>query len=94
MTGVMDSMTSWTDDCPMRGPGKETTLMMPDAVARVLADGMRDGKVLIPSDDVAFDIVKRWAASPDAFIRAKIAEFESGDTGTPTVPKEFLAQKK
>jgi NAD(P)-dependent dehydrogenase (short-subunit alcohol dehydrogenase family) len=94
MTGVMDSMTSWTDDCPMRGPGRETTLMMPEAVARVLADGMRDGKVLIPSDDVAFDIVKRWAASPDAFIRAKISEFESGDTGTPTVPKEFLVQKK
>ena len=90
-TGVMDSMTSWTENCPMRGPGGETTLMLPDAVARVLADGMRDGKILIPSDDVAFDIVKRWAQSPDAFIRAKIAEFADGDRGNPAVPESILA---
>ena len=38
MTGVMDTMTSWTEDCPMRGPGKETRLMMPEEVAVVLAD--------------------------------------------------------
>lgn len=91
MTGVMESMTSWTEDCPMRGPGKETTLMLPGAVAHVLADGMRDGKMIIPSDDVAFDIVKRWAQSPDEFIRTKISEFESGDTGTPVVPEAIVA---
>lgn len=90
-TGVMDSMTSWTPDCPMRSPGGETTLMLPEAVARVLADGMRDGRILIPSDDVGLEIVKRWAQSPDAFIRAKIAEFASGDRGNPAVPEAIRA---
>jgi len=91
MTGVMDSMTSWTDDCPMRGPGTETSLMLPEAVATVLADGMRDGKILIPSDPVAFDTVRRWAADPDAFVRGKIAEFSRGGRGNPAVPPEIAA---
>jgi NAD(P)-dependent dehydrogenase (short-subunit alcohol dehydrogenase family) len=90
-TNVMDSMTSWTKDCPLRGPGKETTLMLPEEVAVVLADGMRDGRILIPSDPVAFDIIKRWAADPDGFIRSKIAEFEGGDRGNPVVPEAILA---
>ena len=59
ITGVMDRMTSWTGDCPLRGPGSETTLMLPNAVAHVLADGMRDGQILTPSDDVAFDLATR-----------------------------------
>lgn len=90
MTGVMESMTSWTEDCKLRAPGTETTLLLPEEVARVLADGMRDGKVLIPSDPVAFDIVQRWAAGPDDFIRSKISEFEAGDTGSPKIPPEIL----
>jgi NAD(P)-dependent dehydrogenase (short-subunit alcohol dehydrogenase family) len=91
MTGVMDSMTSWTEDCPLRGPGKETTLLLPEDVARVLSDGMRDGRILIPSDPVGFDIVRRWAADPDGFIRGKIAEFESGDRGNPAIPDAIRA---
>jgi NAD(P)-dependent dehydrogenase (short-subunit alcohol dehydrogenase family) len=87
MTQVMDSMTSWTEDCPLRGPGAETTLMLPEALAAKLADGMEAGEILIPSDDVAWDIVGRWAAAPDRFIRAKIAEFESGDRGNPVIPE-------
>lgn len=90
MTGVMDSMTSWTEDCKMRGPGNEATLLTPEHVAVVLADGMRDGKVLIPSDPVAFDIVKRWAAGPDDFMRAKGEEFAGGNTGNPHIPAEML----
>jgi NAD(P)-dependent dehydrogenase (short-subunit alcohol dehydrogenase family) len=91
MTGVMDSMTSWTEDCPLRGPGKETRLLLPEEVARVLADGMRDGRIMIPSDDVGLDIVKRWAASPEAFIRAKIDEFAAGDRGNPAIPDDIKA---
>jgi NAD(P)-dependent dehydrogenase (short-subunit alcohol dehydrogenase family) len=91
MTGVLDTMTSWTQDCPMRGPGGETTLLLPEALAVRLADGMAAGEVLIPSDDVAFAIIKRWADSPDAFVRAKIAEFAAGDPGRPRVPPELLA---
>jgi NAD(P)-dependent dehydrogenase (short-subunit alcohol dehydrogenase family) len=93
-TDVMASMTSWTEDCPLRGPGKETTLLLPDEVAVVLADGMRDGRILIPSDPVAFDILRRWAADPDGFIRGKIAEFGSGDRGSPVVPQAILAAMK
>ena len=86
LTGVLDSMTSWTPDCPMRGPGSELELMRADDVANVLADGMRDGRVLIPSDDKAWEILGRWAASPDAFIQAKIHAFARGDSGRPIVP--------
>ncbi len=91
MTGVLDTMTSWTPDCPMRGPGTETTLLLPEALAVKLSDGMAAGEVVIPSDDVAFDIVRRWAASPDAFIRAKAAEFAGGESGRPQVPPEVIA---
>lgn len=94
MTAITDSMTSWTQDCPMRGPGKETRLLMPEELATVLADGMAGGRILIPSDPVAFDIVKRWADNPDNFIRDKIAEFEGGDTGNPMVPEAIVAAMK
>lgn len=94
MTGVLDTMTSWTPDCPMRGPGAETTLLLPEDVARTLSDGMRDGRVLIPSDPVAFDIVRRWAAGPDAFITGKIDEFAAGDSGRPGISPEAMAAMK
>ena len=87
LTGVLDSMTSWTPDCPMRGPGSELELKLVDDVATMLANGMRDGKVLIPTDEKAWDIVRRWAASPDAFIQEKIDAFASGDSGRPIVPQ-------
>lgn len=89
VTGVTDSMTSWTQDCPMRGPGGETALMLAEDVAIVLADGMRDGRIMIPSDPVAFAIVKRWADSPDGFIRAKIDEFAAGNRGNPLIPDDI-----
>ena len=90
LTGVLDSMTSWTDECAMRGPGRETTLLLPDQVAKTLADGMRDGRVLIPSDDIAFDIIRRHSTSPDDFIRDKIAEFAAGEDGRPAVPEAII----
>lgn len=91
MTQVMDSCTEWTPGCELRAPGKETTLMLPEEVARVLADGMASGKVLIPSDPVVFAIVRRWAEDPDAFIRAKIAEFAHGERGKPQIPDTIKA---
>ena len=75
----------------MRGPGGETTLLLPETVANVLSDGMRDGRVLIPSDPVAFDIVRRWAAGQDGFIAGKIADFAAGDSGRPGMSPEVLA---
>ncbi len=91
-TGVLDTMTSWTPDCPMRGPGSELELKLVDEVATQLADGMRDGKVLIPTDEKAWAIIQRWAASPDAFLQAKIDEFASGDDGRPQVPDAIRRQ--
>lgn len=91
MTGVLDTMTSWTPDCPMRGPGGETTLLLPEVLAARLADEMQRGAILIPSDPVAFGIVERWAADPDAFIRGKIAEFAEGNRGNPAIPDAILA---
>ena len=91
MTQVMDSMTSWTDSCPMRGPGTETTLLLPEALAVVLADGMADGRIMIPSDPVAFAIIKRRADDPDGFIRSKIDEFGSGVVGQPAIPDSIKA---
>ena len=76
----------------MRGPGTETRLMMPEELAVVLADGMAQGKIMIPSDPVAFDIVKRWADDPDAFIRSKIAEFAGGERGNPMIPDAIKQQ--
>jgi NAD(P)-dependent dehydrogenase (short-subunit alcohol dehydrogenase family) len=91
MTQVLDSMTSWTEDCPMRGPGTETSLLLPEQLAAVLADGMAAGKIMIPSDPVAFAIIKRRANNPDAFIRSKIDEFASGERGNPAFPEAIKA---
>ncbi len=91
LTRVMDSCTEWTEHCELRAPGKETTLLLPEHVATVLSDGMEAGKILIPTDPVVFDIVRRWAEDPDGFIRGKIAEFAGGDRGNPQVPDAIKA---
>lgn len=83
MTAIAEGMKNWTPELPMYGPGGETALMDAGEVARVLSDGMRDGRILIPSDPVAFDIMARRAADPDGFTRSKIAAFASGDAGMP-----------
>ncbi len=94
MTQVMDSMTSWTEDCPLRGPGSELELKLVGEVANTLADGMAGGKILIPSDAAAWDIIQRWAASPDGFIRSKIDQFAAGDAGRPSIPPAIQAAMK
>jgi len=83
MTGVMEGMKVWSKDVAMRGPGSQYKLMTPEQVAVVLADGMEGGRILIPSDDTVFEDLARHAASPDAFIRAKIQAFADGDEGRP-----------
>ena len=75
----------------MRGPGGETKLLLPEQLAVVLADGMTEGWIFIPSDPVAFDIIVRHADDPDAFIRSKIAEFASGERGNPVIPDAIKA---
>lgn len=86
MTSIAEGMKNWTPDLPMYGPGSETALLTADAVARTLSDGMMAGKIIIPSDDIAFDIIKRHADDPDAFVRAKLEQFARGDAGMPKMP--------
>jgi NAD(P)-dependent dehydrogenase (short-subunit alcohol dehydrogenase family) len=86
MTSIAAGMKDWTPGLPMYGPGSETRLMDTASVARVLSDGMREGRILIPSDDIAYGIIARRAADPDAFTRSKMASFAAGDPGMPKMP--------
>jgi NAD(P)-dependent dehydrogenase (short-subunit alcohol dehydrogenase family) len=93
-TQIMDGMTNWTPDLPMYSPGSETELILPEQLAATLADGMRDGRILIPAGEEAFEIVRRHARDPDAFVRGKIADFAKGDYGTPHVSEAMLKLMK
>jgi NAD(P)-dependent dehydrogenase (short-subunit alcohol dehydrogenase family) len=86
ITGIAGSMTSWTPDAPLRGPGSHLPLITADLAAVRFADGIADGRILIASDDALWDIVRHWAADPDAFIRGKIAEVARGEHGVPIIP--------
>lgn len=92
LTGVMDAMTTWTEDCPMRGPGAELALMLPEDVAVVLSDAMAEGAVLVPSDPAGWDILARWAESPDKFVRGKISDFARGERGIPSIDDAVKAR--
>lgn len=86
MTAIAEGMKNWTPDLPMYGPGSETALLTTEAVAKTLSDGMIARKIIIPSDDIAFDIIKRHADDPDAFVRAKLEQFARGEVGMPKMP--------
>ena len=83
-TNVLDGMKTWTANLVMRGPGSKLRVKSAEEVAALLADGMCEAKVIIPTDDAAWEIMRQHAADPDAFIQKKIDEFASGDTGRPT----------
>ena len=46
---------------------------------------LRDGKIIIPNHDEVWATLAERAASPDAFIARKAAEFEAGDSGLPNL---------
>ena len=76
-------MKEWTANVAMRGPGSQFKLLVPEDVAVILADGMRDGRVIIPTHDEVWPVMQRHAASPDQFIQEKIDEFARGELGLP-----------
>jgi NAD(P)-dependent dehydrogenase (short-subunit alcohol dehydrogenase family) len=90
MTTSVQGMKHYSTDYIMRAPGSHLVLKSQEETARILADGMRDGRVIIPTHDEVWETLKRRALSPDQFIRDKNAEFEAGDSGRPIVPEEFL----
>lgn len=86
MTDILASMTSWTPDCAVRGPGADLEIIDVQKAARILADGMSDEKIMIATDHQAWNILAEWAQSPDDFLRAKMDAFERGDFGRPSLP--------
>ena len=78
-------MRNWTPDAPMRGPGSQLRLLSPEEAAERFVAGMADGLILIASDDAMWDILRDWAADPDAFIRTRIEAFGRGEAGLPRV---------
>ena len=85
MTGVMDSMKTFGENVAFRGPGSQYKVITAERAAKVLADGMRDGRIMIPTDEKVWDAVLKHAQSPDAFIREKIEAFARGDLGKPSL---------
>lgn len=74
---------AFSDDVVNRGPGSDLSVMSQEAVASILANGMADGRIIIPTHEEGFQTIRDWATSPDDFIHAKINEFERGDSGLP-----------
>jgi len=85
MTGVMDSMKTWSANVVMRGPGSNLDIKRVEEVATTLADGMRDGRIIIPTHEEVWESLREHWASPDAFIKKKIDEFAAGDHGRPSL---------
>ena len=82
-------MKTWSPDAIMRGPGSDLPLKTPEMAATILADGMAAERVIIPTDERAFDWVREHGDNPDAFIHAKIAQFAAGDSGRPYIPDDL-----
>ena len=83
-TGVMNGMKTWSENVAFRGPGSHYKVITPAQAAVVLADGMRDGRILIPTDEAVWGDIQEHGASPDAFVRKKIEEIKRGELGKPS----------
>jgi len=83
MTTSIDGMKTFTADVVMRGPGKHLHVKSQADAARALADGMRDGRIIIPTHEEGLETVRELGTSIDGFIHRRIEEFASGDSGRP-----------
>ena len=88
MTTSANTMKTFSENVPMRGPGKHLWVKGQEEVAVILADGMEAGRILIPTHEEVRETLLEWAASPDDFIRARIAEFATGDIGQPQIDRK------
>ncbi len=86
MTDILTSMTSWTQDCTVCGPGADLEIIDVQNAASILADGMSGEKIMIATHDCVWKILAEWARSPDDFLKAKMGAFERGDFGRPSFP--------
>lgn len=92
MTTSTNGMKHWSESYEMRAPGSHLLVKTQEATARILADGMEAGRIIIPTHEEVWPILAARAAGPDAFIHAKYAEFLSGDSGRPGLSPELIAQ--
>ena len=83
MTTSTVGMKPWSENVIMRGPGSNLAVKSQEHAAKVLADGMCAGRVIIATHEEGWEIVQKRGASPDNFIREKIEEFARGDSGLP-----------
>ncbi|MBU6266344.1 MAG: SDR family oxidoreductase [Sphingomonadales bacterium] len=90
MTTIGASIRHLSEDYIQRMPGSNLTLKTSEETATILCDGMRDGRIVIPTDELVWDTLREWGEGPDAFIARKNAEFASGNSGKPIIPAHFL----
>jgi NAD(P)-dependent dehydrogenase (short-subunit alcohol dehydrogenase family) len=93
MTTSNQDMKHFSEDYVMRGPGSHLLVKSQEETANILADGMREGRIVIPTHEELWDTLPAWAASPDRFIHNKADEFVAGDSGRPAVPAHFIRQQ-
>ena len=83
MTTSVQGMKVFSENVVMRGPGGHLWVKSQIETATILADGMRDGRIVILTHEEGFETMRELAASPDEFIREKIRAYAGGDTGQP-----------
>ena len=90
MTTSPDAMKHFTESYTMRAPGSHLFVMSQQETARVLADGMEAGRILIPTHEEGWDSFREYAANPDAWIAKKNAEYLAGDPGKPGITQDVI----
>src|SRR5262249_37472443 len=86
-TRVSEGIKNWSKDARMLGPGSQFRLITAEEAATTLADGMREGRVIIPTHDEVFEVMREHAAAPDRFIHAKLEAIARGETGLPVLAR-------
>jgi NAD(P)-dependent dehydrogenase (short-subunit alcohol dehydrogenase family) len=83
MTTSTNDMKPWSEHVIMRGPGSDLAVNSQEQLVVILSDAMAAGRILIPTHDAGYGTMQSYAADPDAFIRAKAADFAAGRSGRP-----------
>jgi NAD(P)-dependent dehydrogenase (short-subunit alcohol dehydrogenase family) len=85
MTDSPNSMKTFSGNVGLVGPGSHLRIKSQVETAKILADGMCAGRIVIPTHEEGLETLRQHAASPDEFIRAKIEAFSRGDHGKPSL---------
>lgn len=83
MTTSTVGLKPWSENVTMRGPGSQYPVIEQWQLAKILADGMEQEKILILSHPEGMADIQARAASPDEYIQNKIARFAVGKSGLP-----------